>query len=363
MIFRQLFDSASSSYTYLLGCDETRDAVVIDAVFEQHNRDTALIRELGLEVRYVLDTHVHADHVTGAWLMREALGAETVLSANAGASNVDISVEHGDVMAFGNCSLAVRATPGHTAGCLTYVTNDQSMAFTGDCLMIRGAGRTDFQAGDAHRMWRSIHEQIFTLPDDCLIYPGHDYHGRTVSTVREEKRFNPRIGGEAQEEDFVGYMENLGLPHPRLLEIAVPANMAGGRPEDDRLPAAADWGPVSLSFAGVPEIAPDWVARHLDELFVLDVRSRGEFEGELGHLEQASLIPLDELRERIQEVPDDRPVVLICQSGKRSAMGAEILLKAGRQQVANVSGGMIRWTRLGLPAREHSSTARSERAP
>jgi glyoxylase-like metal-dependent hydrolase (beta-lactamase superfamily II)/rhodanese-related sulfurtransferase len=349
MIFRQLFDANSSTYTYLLACADTRDAVVIDPVFEQHERDTALIRELGLNVRYVLDTHVHADHVTGAWLMRQALGAETVLSRHYGVQEVDVAVDHGDVLAFGNLSLSVRATPGHTNGCITYVTPARDMAFTGDCLMIRGAGRTDFQAGDVHAMWRSIREQIFTLPDDCLIYPGHDYHGRTVSTVLEEKRFNPRIGGDAREEDFVGYMDNLGLPHPKLLDIAVPANMKGGRPEDGTLPGRTDWGPVTMTFAGIPEIRPDWVARHRDELFVLDVRSPAEFAGELGHLEGAHLIPLDELRQRLDEVPGDRPVVAVCQSGKRSAMAAEILLKSGYERVANVAGGLIQWSRLALP--------------
>lgn len=353
MIFRQLFDSNSSTYTYLLGCDDTREAVIIDPVFEQHARDTALIRELDLNVRYALDTHCHADHVTGAWLMREALGAQVVLSGRYKAENVDIPVDHGDVLAFGNCSLAVRATPGHTSGCVIYISNDESMAFTGDCLMIRGAGRTDFQAGDAHIMWRSIHEQIFTLPDDCLIYPGHDYHGRAVSSVLEEKKFNPRIGGEAREEDFAGYMENMGLPHPKQIAIALPANMKSGRPADDSVPGEADWGPVTITFAGIPETRPDWVARHLDELFVLDVRNPGEFEGELGHVEGAHLIPLDELRERLQEIPQDRPVVAVCQSGKRSAMAVEILLKAGYEQVANVAGGLIQWSRLALPFREH----------
>lgn len=352
MIFRQLFDTASSTYTYLLACPDTLEAVVIDPVFEQHARDTALIRELGLKVRYVLDTHVHADHVTGSWLIHNALGAQTVLSARAGAENVDVAVDDGDILAFGNCSLMVRATPGHTGGCVTYVSNDKSMAFTGDCLMIRGAGRTDFQAGDVHEMWNSIHEKIFSLPDECLIYPGHDYFGRTVSTVREEKQFNPRIGGEAREEDFAGYMNNLGLPHPRLLDIALPANMVSGRPEDDQVPGTTSWGPVTRTFAGVPEIQPDWVARHMDELFVLDVRNAGEFEGELGHLESAHLIPLNELRERLEEIPQGKPVVAVCQSGKRSAMAAEILLKAGYEQVANVSGGLIQWSRLGLPLRE-----------
>lgn len=348
-MFRQLFDPVSSTYTYLLGCDESRDAVVIDPVFEQHARDTALVRELGFNVRYVLDTHIHADHVTSAWLMRTSMNAEIVLSRRYGVEQVDVAVDQGDVLGFGNCSLTVRATPGHTNGCLTYVTSDQDMAFTGDCLMIRGAGRTDFQAGDVHVMWGSIREQIFTLPDECLVYPGHDYSGRTVSTVGEEKRFNPRIGGDAREEDFVGYMENLGLAHPKLIDIAVPANLKSGRPENDVMPQEVTWGPVTETFAGVPEIRPDWVARHLDELFVLDVRSAGEFEGDIGRLEGAHLIPLDQLRQRLGDVPHHRPVVVVCQSGKRSAMATEILLSSGYERVANVAGGLIQWSRLALP--------------
>jgi rhodanese-related sulfurtransferase len=198
-------------------------------------------------------------------------------------------------------------------------------------------------------MWRSIREQIFTLPDECFVYPGHDYMGRTCSTVGEEKRFNPRIGGEAHEEDFVGYMDNLGLAHPKLIDIAVPANMVSGRPAIGMLPEKVAWGPVTVTFAGIPEILPDWVARHLDELYVLDVRDEGEFEGELGHLEGAHLIPLDQLRARLDDVPKDQPVVTVCQSGKRSGMAAEILMRAGFEQVANVSGGLIQWSRLALP--------------
>ncbi|KAA1189595.1 MBL fold metallo-hydrolase [Pseudohalioglobus sediminis] len=349
MIFRQLFDSESSTYTYILGCPRTREAIVIDSVFEQHARDAALLRELDLQVRYALDTHVHADHVTGAWLLRQHLGARSVLSCQAGVEDVDVIVDQGDELAFGDLRVEVRATPGHTDGCLTFVTGDRDMAFTGDCLLIRGAGRTDFQAGDAHLLWRSIREQIFTLPDDCLIYPGHDYDGRTVSTVLEEKTFNPRIGGEAREEDFVGYMQNMNLPHPRLIDIAVPANLKGGKPDDDQASAEADWGPVTVSFAGIPEIQPEWVARNRDAVLLLDVRSEGEYAGELGHLQDALLIPLDQLRERLQEVPRERPVVTVCQSGKRSAMAAQILIKAGVDRAANLAGGMIQWDRLGLP--------------
>jgi sulfur dioxygenase len=352
MIFRQLFDATSSTYTYLLACSESRDAIIIDPVFEQHARDAALVRELKLDVRYVLDTHVHADHVTAAWLAKQTYKAEIVLSKRYDVQNVDVAVDHGDVLAFGNCSIEARATPGHTAGCLTYVTTHQDMAFTGDCLMIRGAGRTDFQGGNVHDMWRSIQEQIFSLADDCLIYPGHDYQGRTVSTVGEEKRFNPRIGGDAREEDFAGYMDNLGLAHPKLLDIAVPANLHCGQPTDDALPAEITWAPVTVTFAGIPEIQPDWVARHLQEFYVLDVRSGEEFVGELGHLEGSHLIPLDELRDRLSEIPSDRPVVTVCQSGKRSGMAAQILLQAGYDRVANVPGGLIHWSRLALPFRD-----------
>lgn len=349
MIFRQLLDPVSSTYTYLLGCDESGEAVVIDPVFERHARDEALIRELGLRIRYVLDTHVHADHVTGAWLMKLAYGAQIVLSRRYGVEEVDFRVEDGDIVRFGNCALEVRATPGHTEGCVTYVLDDHSMAFTGDCLLIRGAGRTDFQGGSARTMYQAIHEQIFSLPDGCFVYPGHDYEGRTVSTVGEEKRFNSRIGGDAREEDFVGYMDNLGLAHPKLIDIAVPANLRAGRPEGDQLPEKITWGPVTVSFGGIPEIEPEWVARHLEELTVLDVRSAEEFDGELGHVEGSQLIPLDELRDRVDEVPRDRPVVAVCQSGRRSGMAVVILKDAGLKKTANVAGGLINWSRLALP--------------
>jgi len=355
MIFRQLFDTVSSTYTYLLGCEETSEAIIIDPVFEQFNRDSALIRELKLNIRYVLDTHVHADHVTSAWLMKKAFGATIVLSRRYNAEGTDLMVDHGDVIAFGNHALEVRATPGHTNGCVTYITTDCQMAFTGDSLMIRGAGRTDFQSGDVHALWDSIRDQIFSLPDDCLLYPGHDYQGRTVTTVAEEKRFNPRIGGDAREEDFAGFMNNLGLPHPKQLAVAVPANMQCGKPQenslaDNGIPAVPDWGPVSLTFAGVPEIRPDWVARNLDQLTVIDVRSAGEYSGELGHLSGSLLIPLDELRSRLEEIPDTKPLVTVCQSGKRSAMAAQILLGAGFEKVANIPGGLIHWNHLALPA-------------
>jgi rhodanese-related sulfurtransferase len=173
-----------------------------------------------------------------------------------------------------------------------------------------------------------------------------------VSTVGEEKRFNPRIGGDARLEDFAGYMENLGLPHPRLLDIAVPANQHCGKPDREMHDDHIDWAPIVITFAGVPEIHPDWVARHFDEVLILDVRSAAEFDGDLGHLENALLIPLAELRERQDEIPKDKPVVAVCQSGKRSAMATTILLQADFPQVANLPGGMLQWSRLALPHRQ-----------
>jgi len=349
MIFRQLFDSASSTYTYILGCEASREAVIIDAVFEQHNRDAALLRELDLQVKYAIDTHVHADHVTGAWLMKQAFQSPIVLSGEYAAEEVDIQAKHGMTLDFGGYALSVRATPGHTNGCLTFVTQDQAMAFTGDCLMIRGAGRTDFQSGNVHTLWQSIREQIFTLPASCLVYPGHDYMGRTVSTVGEEARFNPRIGGDAREEDFAGYMNNLNLPHPRLLDIAVPANLHCGKPGNGEISPPVAWGPVTNTFAGIPEVEPDWVAHHLNDVYVLDVRSTAEFAGDLGHIDGSTLIPLDELRARNGEIDTDKPIVTVCQSGKRSAMASQILSAAGFSQVANIPGGLLQWTRLALP--------------
>src|SRR5581483_2974079 len=230
----------------------------------------------------------------------------------------DLRFDHGDRVTFGERYLEVRATPGHTDGCVTYVTDDRRMAFTGDCLLIRGTGRCDFQQGDAHTLYRSITEQIFSLPDDCLIFPGHDYSGRTMSSVGEEKAHNPRIGAGADERDFVGFMENLQLPHPKQIEVALPANLRCGRPEDGKLPRAADWGPVRQSYAGLLEIEPDWVAEHLNDVHILDVRRPQEMQESLGRIANAQLIPLNELKARVAEVPRNKPVVAVCHAGMRS---------------------------------------------
>ncbi len=230
MLFRQLFDSESSTYTYLLADEQSREAVIIDAVWENVARDLELIDDLGLKLVYALETHVHADHVTALASLREHTGCRTVVSAKAGVTCADRLVREGDQVRFGSRALEVLETPGHTAGCLSYVTDDRSRVFTGDALLIRGSGRTDFQQGDSRQLYRSIHSKIFTLPDATLVFPGHDYKGRTVSSVGEEKRLNPRLGGGRSEAEFAVIMAELDLPYPRKLDLALPANLACGDP-------------------------------------------------------------------------------------------------------------------------------------
>lgn len=343
MIFRQLYDDVSSTYTYLLADENSREAILIDPVFEQLHRDLALLRELDLTLKLVADTHAHADHVTSAWLLKQKTGCQIALSAAVGAENVDLPLKHGDTIGVKGVSLEVRATPGHTNGCQTYVLSDHSMAFTGDTLLIRGCGRSDFQQGDAARLYHSITEQIFSLPDDCAIYPAHDYSGRTESSVGEEKEHNPRVGGGANEKDFVHYMHAMQLPHPKKIDEALPANMRSGMPEDGKLPPEPDWADIRITYAGIAEVEPEWVVQNQPSVTILDVRETDEIEEPLTGLNNAISIPLSQLRDRVNEVPTEKPVVTLCRSGKRSSLALGILKSAGHDKVANIHGGILHW--------------------
>lgn len=357
LIFRQLFDPVSSTYTYLLGDPASGEALIIDPVFEHQRRDVALLRELGLQLLATLDTHVHADHVTGAWLLKQQLGSRIMLSEHSAAANADRLLKHGEQVRFGERYVEVRATPGHTSGCLSFVLDDQSMAFTGDCLLIRGCGRTDFQQGSPHLLYQSVQRQLLSLPQTCLLYPGHDYRGLTVTSVAEERRFNPRLGGESNEADFTGYMNHLGLPHPKLIDIAVPANLRCGRPEQEA-PPEQSWAPLTFTFSGIWEIQPAALAECLaapcaepsKHILLVDVREPQEFIEALGHLAGARLLPLSQLAEHAAElIAEDRPVVTVCRSGTRSAQALVLLQKAGLTRVANLAGGMLRWRAEQLP--------------
>jgi sulfur dioxygenase len=333
----------------LLADTESRQAIYIDTVYEQHERDLSLIRELELELAACVETHCHADHVTGAWLLKHTTGCQIMASAESGIQMLDRELAQGNKVEIGGRDLTVLETPGHTDGCISLLLDDQSMVFTGDCLLIRACGRTDFQQGSAHKLFHSIKDKLFALPDECIVYPGHDYSGRTASSIGEERELNPRIGGQADENDFAGYMNNMDLPHPKRLEIAVPANIKAGRPQDDQLPEQPDWAPVVTTYGGVMEISPQWVASHLPELHILDVRTAAETQEESARIQGAQMIPIKELRDRIGEIPEDHPIMTVCRSGTRSVLAFKILREAGRQKVANIKGGLLRWYEEGLP--------------
>ncbi|MBA3396754.1 MAG: MBL fold metallo-hydrolase [Deltaproteobacteria bacterium] len=222
MQIRQLFDTESSTYTYLVF--DGREAALIDPVREQIERDLALARELELELSYVIETHVHADHITAAGLIRERTGAKTAASA-AGAPCVDLHLEHGATLQLGATSITALATPGHTDDSISLLV--PGAVFTGDTLLIRGCGRADFQNGDPGQLYDSITRELFVLPDDTSLYPGHDYNGRTTSTIGEEKRHNPRLAGKTRDQ-FIAIMTSLALPPPMKLAESVPANRACG---------------------------------------------------------------------------------------------------------------------------------------
>ncbi|KYQ57703.1 Protein ETHE1, mitochondrial [Trachymyrmex zeteki] len=214
-LFRQLFDPGSSTYTYLLADISDKEAILIDPVIEWADRDKTIVEELGLTLKYALNTHMHADHITGTGRLKCLLpGCKSMISRSSGAK-ADVLLEPNDQVQFGRHQLRILSTPGHTEGCVTYVCDEQAIAFTGDALLIRGCGRTDFQGGSAAILYKSVHEKIFTLPRNYRLYPAHDYNGRTVTTVAEEKALNPRLSKSLEE--FVRIMDNLNLPYPKMI--------------------------------------------------------------------------------------------------------------------------------------------------
>ena len=344
MVFRQLFDTTSSTFTYLLADEKSREAILIDPVFGQTNRDLALLRELDLTLKLAVDTHAHADHITAAWLLKEKTGCQIASAKVINAKHVDLPLEDGQKFGVQGVTLTALSTPGHTDGCMSFVTEDRSMVFTGDTLLIRGCGRSDFQQGSAHRLFASITEKLFTLPDQCKVYPAHDYNGRTMSTIGEEKAYNARVGAGANETDFVQYMMAMRLPHPKMIDEAVPANLRSGEPQDGHMPHVPNWGDVQITYAGVPEIDAIWLEQHRSEVRVLDVRLENEAKDcAIAPTLVDQHIALDVLRDRLDEIPKDKPIVTVCRSGRRSALAANILEQAGFEKVASLSKGLTQF--------------------
>ncbi len=329
MLLRQLYDHESSTYTYLVADPASGQAALIDPVAEQQERDLALIEELDLTLALVLDTHVHADHVTAAGALRPRTGARTAASAR-GAPCVDVPLEDGARLRVGAVELEVIATPGHTDDSLCFRAGDQ--LFTGDTLLVRGCGRADFQNGDPRALYRSITGRLFTLPDATVVWPGHDYTGRTSSTIGEERRHNPRLAGK-REDEFVAIMDALGLPPPRKLALAVEANRACG----------------TVPTLGYRDLDPPTLAELAGTIAMIDVREPHEFTGELGHVAGSKLVPLATLLDAARAWPRDEELVLVCRSGNRSGRAAQALAGAGFTRLYNLAGGMLAWNAAGLP--------------
>jgi sulfur dioxygenase len=347
-ILHQLFEHESSTYTYLLGDRRTGEAILIDPVLETVDRDLKLVDELGLKLLYVLDTHVHADHVTGAGLIRERMQVKTAVSERAEVPCCDLRLSDGQQLQIGSLTLTALATPGHTDACMSFLVKTAEgdmMVFTGDTLLIRGTGRTDFQQGSSDRLYASITERLFTLPDDTIVYPGHDYRGQTSSTIGAEKKHNPRVGGGRSLEEFKQIMSELRLAYPKKIHEALPANMKCGLRGDGRV-----FHPQTVN--AIPEITCEDLERTLRDtsaqsVRLIDVRRPEEFTGELGHIRGARLVTLGpELDQWLASADRAEEIVFICRSGGRSGQATLMAKEKGFQFAVNMQGGMIRWNEL-----------------
>lgn len=331
----QLFDPASSTYTYILFDLVSREALIIDPVDEQIDRDLAVLRDHGLRLVWAVETHAHADHITSAGRLAELAGARLAAPAGCGIGTAATQLQQGDTLAFGHESLRALHTPGHTAGSMSFVWRDH--VFTGDTLLIGGCGRTDFQSGSATDLYRSITEVLFRLPDGTTVWPGHDYQGRTQSTIGHEKQHNPRLAGRSEAE-FVSLMNNLQLPRPRRIDEAVPANLTSGLRHD--VDGAALMHPrevADASYAGdvSPQLAWAWVQS--DEAVLVDVRTDAEREW-VGFVPGAVAVAWKQwpgmalnpgFDEQIRAAAQGRKVVLLCRSGVRSVAAARRATQLG----------------------------------
>ncbi len=351
MFFKQLFDPASSTLTYLIADDASHEAVLIDPVIEQVERDVRLLHEHGLKLKHTLETHVHADHVTAAQALKQATGAQTAVARDCNAQGYDRLLSDGDVILFGHEEIMVIATPGHTPGSVSYVWRDR--VFTGDTLLIGGCGRTDFQNGSADALWHSITRKLFRLDEQTLVYPAHDYKGRRVSSIGEEKRFNARVAGRTREE-FLSVMSNLNLPMPARIQEAVPANLEGGAGQPAGAPA--QWASPAVAVQSVS-------ATQLAEVLgttgaqLLDVRTPQEFNSV--RISGAVNVPLDRLDPAalLASLGSNDPVYVVCQTGTRSQFAAAELRAAGFHRIVHVDGGTNAWTVAGLPVERGSPVA------
>jgi glyoxylase-like metal-dependent hydrolase (beta-lactamase superfamily II)/rhodanese-related sulfurtransferase len=342
MLVREL--NRAQCKTYLVACEETRRAMLIDPVRERVDRYLALLAYQRCTLDLVVETHTHADHRSGVWELRDLTDARVVMHVRAPAPHVDVHVEHGQQLTCGCLTLGVLHTPGHTPDGISLVCD--GTVFTGDTLLIHGTGRADFAGGDPGAQYDAITQRLFTLPDETIVRPAHDYRGHRRSTIGEEKRTNPRLAGRSRAE-YVEIMNNLGLPLPERIQEALQANQAAIEDDSVRFPPLA-------KLAEVRQLAPAEVQARLaapTPPLLLDVREPDEFDGELGHVAGSLLLPLRELSARAGEIEGRRrdDVIVVCRAGVRSATAAALLTALGFERVWNLRGGMLDWHAAGLP--------------
>ena len=342
MIFRQLFDSVSGTYSYLLASRAGGEALILDPVLEKADRYCQLLRELDLRLVKAVDTHLHADHVTGLGELRDRTQCITIMGEQSKADVVSMRVSDGDHVTIEGLSLDVMYTPGHTDDSYSYLMGDR--VFTGDTLLIRGTGRTDFQNGSSRSQYDSIFNRLLKLPDETLVYPAHDYKGDTVSTIGEEKRYNPRLQVRSVDE-YIELMASLKLPNPRMMDVAVPANMHVGLHQDD------------LARQGLSLGARDAIASlGRPDILLVDLRENGE-RARHGMLAGALHAPYPGISESLQPggmlrevaAATGRRVVFFCAFGERSAMAVAAARSAGLVNTAHLEGGIDAWKKAGGP--------------
>jgi sulfur dioxygenase len=342
MIFREL--NATQCKCYLIGCEDSHQAVLVDPERSHVDRYVAVLAYHGLRLRALIDTHTHADHPTGGMLLRDLLGAPLVMHHKAPNPRIDEHVRDGEEIEVGKLRLRVLHTPGHTPDSISLYAGDRVL--TGDVLLIGGTGRTDFAGGDSGEQYDSITQNLFTLPDETLVFPGHDYRGNTVSTIGRERAGNPRIAGRSRQE-YIDLMASIEFPLPRNIQEVLQPNQSAI--DDDRLRF-----PTLGALNEVRQLTPEEVQqamRGATPPLLLDVREPHEWDGELGRIDGARLIPLAELPARTEELAQwkERPIVVICRAGVRSTTAAAILTGMGFRQACNLRGGMVDWNERGLP--------------
>lgn len=342
MIFRQLFDSVSGTYSYLLASRAGGEALIIDPVLEKVDRYLQLIGELDLKLVKAVDTHLHADHITGLGALRDRTHCITVMGENTKADVVSMRLAEGDKLTIEGVSLDVLYTPGHTDDSYSFLMADR--VFTGDTLLIRGTGRTDFQNGDARMQYDSLFGKLLRLPDETFVFPAHDYKGDTVSTIGEEKRYNPRLQVKSAD-DYVALMASLNLPNPKMMDVAVPSNMKVGLAQADI--ARRGWALQAgdaVGLVGRPDIA------------FIDLRETGE-RLKHGSIPGALHAPYGDLQENIaaggmlRELARiaDKRMVFYCAFGERSAMAVQAAQDAGLLSAVHIEGGIDAWKKAGGP--------------